>query len=555
MRLVAITEKASGGMTKRSCRKGRLFRLIAAAVLFAVNGITFAQEQTSGAVAQTAPLYAEPHRPQVHFSPPSMWMNDPNGLVWFKGEYHLFYQYYPDDKVWGPMHWGHAVSTDLVHWKNLPVALYPDKLGYIFSGSAVVDRDNTSGFGRNGQPPLVAIYTYHDAERAKARTQDHEYQGIAYSNDRGRTWTKYKGNPVLPNENKQKDFRDPKVFWHEASGKWVMALSANDHVEFWGSPDLKSWNHLSDFGRAWGAHGGVWECPDLVEMKLAGGDGSRWVLIQNLNPGGPQGGSGTQYFVGDFDGAHYTLDESFKATLQQEGAVWLDAGPDDYAGVTWSGVPREDGRTLFIGWMGNWNYAQKVPTDPWRSAMTLPRELTLHRTSAGLRVFSRPVAELQRLRGASSEIGKLAIMADSDVPLATAFPVAVSEVIVEFELPEAGEYDLGIQLSNDIGERFRVGYDGGTGELYMDRTAAGDSSFAKDFAGVHRTRRLSESRVLRLHLFFDVASAELFADDGANVMTEIFFPTMDYSHMSFYSNGAGVRVLQGRVFQLTGIWQ
>ncbi|MGD8357813.1 MAG: glycoside hydrolase family 32 protein, partial [Lysobacterales bacterium] len=202
-------------MTKRSCRKGRLFRLIAAAVLFAVNGITFAQEQTSGAVAQTAPLYAEPHRPQVHFSPPSMWMNDPNGLVWFKGEYHLFYQYYPDDKVWGPMHWGHAVSTDLVHWKNLPVALYPDKLGYIFSGSAVVDRDNTSGFGRNGQPPLVAIYTYHDAERAKARTQDHEYQGIAYSNDRGRTWTKYKGNPVLPNENKQKDFRDPKVFWHE----------------------------------------------------------------------------------------------------------------------------------------------------------------------------------------------------------------------------------------------------------------------------------------------------------------------------------------------------
>ena len=206
-----------------------------------------------------APLYGEPYRPQFHFSPPEKWMNDPNGMVFYEGEYHLFYQYYPEDTVWGPMHWGHAVSEDLVHWEHLPVALYPDDLGYIFSGSAVVDWNNTSGFGREGRPPLVAIFTYHNPELAEAGGRNHEYQGIAYSTDRGRTWTKYAGNPVLPNRQRLQDFRDPKVFWHEPTQRWVMALSATDHVQFWASPDLKSWRHLSDFGQGWGAHDGVWE--------------------------------------------------------------------------------------------------------------------------------------------------------------------------------------------------------------------------------------------------------------------------------------------------------
>jgi len=216
-----------------------------------------------------------------------MWMNDPNGMVYYEGEYHLFYQYYPEDTVWGPMHWGHAVSTDLVHWQHLPIALYPDELGYIFSGSAVVDWANSSGFGTDGKPPLVAIFTYHNPELAEAGGKNHEYQGIAWSNDRGRTWTKYAGNPVLPNTQTLQDFRDPKVFWYEP--------------------------------------------------------GRKWVLILNLNPGGPQGGSGTQYFVGGFDGTTFSLEEGFKKTLREDGAVWLDAGRDNYAGVTWSDIPPADG--------------------------------------------------------------------------------------------------------------------------------------------------------------------------------------------------------------------
>jgi len=505
-------------------------------------------------VVDAPATYAEPHRPQFHVSPPTRWMNDPNGMVWFEGEYHLFYQYYPGDTVWGPMHWGHAVSTDLVHWTHLPIALYPDDLGYIFSGSAVVDRRNTSGFGVDGQPPLVAIFTYHNPELAKAGGKNHEYQGIAWSLDRGRTWTKYPGNPVLPNTQTLQDFRDPKVFWHEATSRWVMALSATDHVQFWASPDLKQWAYLSDFGREWGAHGGVWECPDLVEMPVEGGDGSRWVLILNLNPGGPQGGSGTQYFVGDFDGTRFSLDESFEQDLREHDAVWLDAGRDNYAGVTWSGVPAEDGRTLFIGWMGNWDYAQKVPTSPWRSAMTVPRSLTLHRTGEGYRVFSQPVGELQKLRSPGAVLEARTIGAGASVPLAPGIPASQSEVILEFALPASGTYDFGVELGNDLGERYRFGLDGGTGQLYSDRTAAGDSSFSDTFAGVHRSARIADDATVRLHLFIDVASIEAFADGGANVMTDIFFPTRDFSTIRVYSEAGDVHLASGVIYPLKGIW-
>jgi fructan beta-fructosidase len=512
-----------------------------------------AQDSAQAAI-QAHALYSEPYRPQFHFSPPAMWMNDPNGMVYFEGEYHLFYQYYPEDMVWGPMHWGHAVSIDLVHWQHLPIALKPDELGYIFSGSAVVDRNDSSGFGVDGKPPLVAIFTYHDPERAEAGGKDHEYQGIAYSTDRGRTWTKYGGNPVLPNTQRLQDFRDPKVFWHGDTQRWVMALSATDHIQFWGSPDLKQWRHLSDFGQGWGAHDGVWECPDLVEMPVEGGMETRWVLIQNLNPGGPQGGSGTQYFVGDFDGVRFTLDDDFVHTLQQEGAVWLDAGRDNYAGVTWSGVPAEDGRTLFIGWMGNWTYAQNVPTHPWRSAMTLPRQLVLTRTdAAGYRVHSRPVVELQALRTRTQVIEPVTIQADAEVTLLTDVPVMQSEWLLEFELPDSVSYELGVELGNELGERYRFGYDD-TGQLYSDRTASGDFSFAAEFPGVHRAARLSPDRRVSLHLFIDAASVEAFADGGANVLTDTVFPTAPFTTVSVYAHGADLRLLQGRAWALKGIW-
>jgi len=504
--------------------------------------------------ADSVSVYREPYRPQFHFSPPSMWMNDPNGMVYFDGEYHLFYQHYPEDTVWGPMHWGHAVSTDLVHWRHLPIALYPDELGYIFSGSAVVDWNNTSGFGTNGQPPLVAIFTYHDPERAEAGTRDHETQGIAYSTDRGRTWTKYAGNPVLPNTQRRQDFRDPKVFWHDDTQRWVMALSATDHVQFWASPDLKQWRHLSDFGREWGAHGGVWECPDLIRLPIEGADEARWVLILNLNPGGPQGGSGTQYFVGDFDGRRFTLDPAFETTLRREHAVWLDAGRDNYAGVTWSDVPAEDGRTLFIGWMGNWDYAQKVPTQPWRSAMTLPRELVLTRTAtAGYRVHSRPVEELRMLRSAPVTIEQVTVAAGSEMKLLTDVPVMQSEWQLAFELPSSASFDFGVELGNELGERYRFGYND-TGQLYSDRTLSGDFTFSTEFPGVHHAARLSPDRRLSLHLFIDAASIEAFVDGGANVLTDTVFPTVPFTILSIYAKGADLQMLQGQAWALESIW-
>ncbi|HKK42016.1 MAG TPA: glycoside hydrolase family 32 protein, partial [Bacteroidales bacterium] len=268
--------------------------------------------------------YSEQNRLQYHFSPEKHWMNDPNGLVWFEGEYHLFYQYYPDSTVWGPMHWGHAVSKDLVHWKNLPVALYPDSLGYIFSGSAVIDNNNSSGLQSGDYPPMIAVFTQHSEKRLKEGRSDYQNQSIAFSNDKGRTFTKYAHNPVIANPG-EKDFRDPKVIRIDSLNKWVMVLAAGQKVEFFGSENLIKWEHMSDFGNDIGAHGGVWECPDLFPLR--NGDSTKWVLLVSINPGGPNGGSATQYFTGDFNGTKFIPDAS------QDSTMWLDYGPDDYAGV------------------------------------------------------------------------------------------------------------------------------------------------------------------------------------------------------------------------------
>ena len=340
-------------------------------------------------------IYQEEHRSQFHFSPPEKWMNDPNGMVYYEGEYQLFYQFYPDSTVWGPMHWGHAISNDLVHWDHQPIALYPDSLGYIFSGSAVIDWENTSGLG-DGKPPMIAIFTHHDPEGAKNDEIDFQYQSIAYSNDRGRSWTMYSGNPVIPNPG-IRDFRDPKVIWHEDSQQWVMIFAAYDHVQIWGSPNLLDWSHLSDWGHEYGVHDGVWECPDLFPLEVEETGETKWVMLVSLNPGGPNGGSATMYFVGDFDGRSFNLDDSMSDEVSDNQALWLDYGADNYAGVTWSDIPKEDGRRIFIGWMSNWNYAQVVPTEKWRSAMTIPRELTLHKGNSGYRLYSVPVEELKKL--------------------------------------------------------------------------------------------------------------------------------------------------------------
>ncbi|WP_372620136.1 glycoside hydrolase family 32 protein [Alteromonas stellipolaris] len=276
-----------------------------------------------------APMYNEKFRPQAHFTPPEKWMNDPNGMFYLDGEYHLFYQHNPNASVWGPMHWGHAVSRDLVHWEHLPIALYPDEQGTIFSGSAVVDWNNSSGLGTKENPPIVALYTYHNPELEKAGRIDFQTQAMAYSLDKGRTWQKYAQNPVVENPG-IRDFRDPKVMWHEGSKQWIMALAQKDHIGFYSSENLKEWKLESTFGENMGSHGGVWECPELILMPIAGTDEYRYVLLVSIMPGGPNGGSATQYFVGDFDGKNFVLDDTWQQALAQtpaefpEGTVFAD---------------------------------------------------------------------------------------------------------------------------------------------------------------------------------------------------------------------------------------
>lgn len=500
--------------------------------------------------------YREPRRPQFHFSPPEKWMNDPNGMVFYDGEYHLFYQHYPDSNVWGPMHWGHAVSRDMTHWEHLPIALYPDSLGYIFSGSAVVDWNNTSGFGLEGKPPLVAIFTYHNMPAEKAGRNDFQYQGIAYSNDKGRTWVKYAGNPVVPNTGNIRDFRDPKVIWHEDSRQWIMVFAAYDHVKFWASKDLKKWEYLSDFGKERGSHGGVWECPDLFPLRVEDGGETRWVLLLSINPGGPNGGSATQYFIGHFDGKNFTLDESFAASVTDEKAVWLDYGRDNYAGVTWSDVPKKDGRRLFLGWMSNWDYAQAVPTTAWRSAMTLPRALSLNKTEQGYRLFSQPVRELTVLRGNSRELEAMEISSALDLTKKTGLSPAQMELTLEFEPLGGAPADFGVELSNNKGQRYRIGYNAAKNQFYSDRTRAGDHAFSEKFAPkVHVAPRLSAEKTLKFHLFFDAASAELFADSGATVLTDIYFPGEAFDSAKIYTEKGKVKMMKGGAWALKGIWK
>ena len=304
----------------------------------------------------------EKYRPQFHFTPDRNWMNDPNGLVYYKGKYHLFFQHNPQANVWGNMSWGHATSADLYNWQEEPVAIACTPTSGIFSGSAVVDINNTSGFGTTDNPPIVAIYTEHQ------NNESNQSQCLAFSVNEGATFTKYEGNPVL--DINAKNFRDPKVQWID--NQWIMTVAlANDYkISFYSSPDLKSWTHLSNFGPA-AEVGGVWECPDLIQFE------DKWVLLVSLNPGGYQVGSGTQYFIGQWNGKEFIADD-----LQTR---WLDYGRDNYAGVTFSNAP--EGKKIFLGWMSNWHYAGKVPTDPWRSAMTLPRELSLQ----GDRIIQTPV--------------------------------------------------------------------------------------------------------------------------------------------------------------------
>ncbi len=493
----------------------------------------------------------EPYRPVFHFTPPSHWMNDPNGLFYFEGEYHLFYQHYPDSTVWGPMHWGHAVSADLVHWEHLPIALYPDSLGLIFSGSVVIDENNTSGFGQEGRPPLVAIFTHHNMDDEKAGREDYEKQSIAYSNDRGRTWTKYANNPVLINQTGSRDFRDPKVFWYELTKSWIMITAVQDHIRLWSSDDLKKWKYQSEFGKEWGSHGGVWECPDLFPIITEDTHDTVWVLLQSINPGGPNGGSAIQYFIGNFDGKNFTLHPEFIPLVTDGKAMWVDHGPDNYAGVTWSGIPASDGRRLFLGWMSNWSYATVVPTKTWRSAMTIPRSLTVKNTDKGKRLISTPIIELQSLRKKTIPLKPMTFRDTLDITKNYSFNLSSFELELEFDVDSITGKILEIEIANDTGEIFKVGIDHKLNMFYMDRRQSSLNRFSTSFASsIHLAPRVRFSNKIKMQLFFDQASCELFADEGETIMTEIFFPTRPFHHFRILSPGSTTQLLKANIYLL-----
>lgn len=458
------------------------------------------------------------YRPRYHYTPAANWMNDPNGLVFHQGIYHLFYQYHPDGSTWGPMHWGHATSADLLHWQEQPVALAPDALGMIFSGSAVVDHGNRSGLGPDGSSPLVAMFTHHRPADARTGAASEESQSLAVSLDAGRAWTKFDGNPVLPNPG-LKDFRDPKLCWLAERACWLAVLTCGDRMRFYSSPDLKSWTLESEFAHDLGLDG-VWECGDLFPLRAADGS-THWVLLVSVTLGGPNGGSATLYFVGDFDGHRFAPRDTR--------IRWLDFGPDDYAGVTWSGV--ED-RTLFIGWMSNWLYAASVPTAPWRSAMTVPRELQLRQARDGLRVASVPARELLSLQGpATLMLHEASLRAPLD--LSAGLAGADGSFVLRLGTEALRSFSLALRGPN--GEALVIGYEREADAWFIDRRGAGQVEFHPRFAGRHSAPRLTTAAASDLQLFFDATSVELFADNGLTVMTCLFFPREPHGAMSLSS--------------------
>lgn len=429
----------------------------------------------------------EKFRPAYHHTPQYGWMNDPNGMFYKDGEWHLYYQYNPYGSLWENMTWGHSVSKDLVHWEALPLAIEADALGTIFSGSCVVDKDNTAGFGKNA---VIAFYT----SAGEAQTQS-----MAYSTDGGRTFNKYEKNPVVTFN--APDFRDPKVFWYDGTNRWIMMLAVGQEMQIWSSANLKDWQKESSFGSEYGNHGGVWECPDLLKIE------DKWVLICNINPGGPFGGSATQYFVGDFDGHKFTCESMPKVTK------WLDYGKDHYATVSFSNAP--DGRTVVLAWMSNWQYANQVPTRQFRSANSIARDLGLFKDGEETYVSVIPSKETLAMRGKKIKN-----------------PTDACEIVVDVK----GSMEL--ILSNTKGEQVVMKYDAQKQTFAMNRKQSGDISFSEAFP--IETTAPTHGALKQLRLFIDHSSIEAFAGDGKMAMTNLVFPNEPYNTLKVKGGKASI---------------
>lgn len=644
-------------------------------------------------------IYAELYRPQIHYTPANNWMNDPNGMVYHDGEYHLFYQYNPFGDTWGHMSWGHAVSTDMIHWGELDVAMYEEDGVMKFSGSAVVDHNNTSGFGTNDEPPLIAIYTGHRGNE-NLQTQD-----IAYSTDNGRTWTQYENNPVI--DIGSSEFRDPKVIWHDETERWVMAvaLSQDRKISFYGSDNLRDWEHLSNFGPA-GALGGVWECPELFKLPVGGDpNNTRWVLQVDIGSGSIAGGSGGMYFIGDFDGTEFHLesplvtyekpdgtvfedfsgddygdwivegeafgdkpaegafegqqavigyigdqlvnsfidgdepqgsltspeftiekpyisfligggnhpeevgiklliddelvrwatgsnaetldwknwdvsslqgetaririfdyhsggwghinvdnimfrDEPVKSNVEQ--TLWVDYGADFYAAQSWSDVPEEDGRRKWLAWMSNWDYANILPTDPWRSAQSIPRNVTLRNTPEGIRLYQEPVVELQALRSDHAVFTNRIIDSRNNFVVPESSEGKLFEIVAEFYLKDAEEF--GFKVRKGEGEQTIVGYLADSEQMFVDRRNSGEVDFSPVFPAMHKAPLATEDGKIRLNLIVDWSSVEVFGNNGYSVITDLIFPSENSKGIELYSRGGDVHLTRMDIWQLESAW-
>lgn len=425
----------------------------------------------------------EKYRPVYHHTPAWGWMNDPNGMFYKDGVWHLYFQYNPYGSQWENMTWGHSTSTDLIHWTFQGAPIEADAWGTIFSGSAVVDHNNTAGFGKGA---VVAMYT---------SAGENQTQSIAYSNDNGQTFTKYDGTPVLTSNTP--DYRDPHVFWNEDIKRWNMIMAEGQHMDIYSSADLKEWKLESQFGAEYGNHGGVWECPDLVKMKVRGTDQYKWMLLCNINPGGPFGGSATQYFVGQFDGHKFTCESAPEVTK------WMDYGKDHYATVTFDNAP--DGRRVAMAWMSNWQYANQVPTMQYRSANSVPRDLDLYEYQGQTYCGVTPSPEL-----------------------AAARPKKATKTLTEAcEMVVTLKGNATITLANDKGEQVVMTYDEKSRTFAMDRTKSGQKEFSDDFAAL--TVAPVHGKMSQLRLFIDRSSIEAFDADGKMAMTNLVFPTKPYN--------------------------
>ena len=472
----------------------------------------------------------EKYRPAYHHTPLYGWMNDPNGMVYHDGVWHLCYQWNPFGSKWQNMTWGHSTSRDLIHWEPQEPTLLPDGLGTIFSGSSAIDEANSAGFGKNS---IVTLFT------SAANSQ---VQSLAYSNDGGYTYTTYPGNPVLTLES---EARDPNMFWNEETKQWTLILAhALDHeMLIFTSPDLKSWTLQSSFGKGLGAQDGVWECPDLFELPVTGTQEKKWVLICNINPGGPFGGSATQYFTGSFDGKTFKVDTDASGNVPTK---WLDYGKDHYATVSWSDTP---GRRTVIGWMSNWQYAAEVPTLQFRSANTLPREMGVFKVDDQYYVSSKPSPELDALRGKIThnakriQVGKRAhavsLPQEND---------GICEILMNVDAKRSKQ--LKMTLANKAQEKVTIIYDVEKETISFDRTQSGIVDFSQDFPAVTVTPTYENDGSVNLRLFIDRSSMELFEQEGRFVMTNLVFPTSPYTTLSFQAEEGSAKVNNLQIYSI-----